>query len=294
MEARSPCIYSWLGCLLSILFAAIVLPANATATPQAFDSIKDSPFYHVAWGPYTVSVEKTGKNAVTANRCWISNHAGRVLKEINAAYILSVDYPDLAGHGHGEELCIVTAPYSNLLAKIRTYCFTRHDGLRNILAVPGQFDQASDLGEDGQEELISDDHAPLEYVADLCHTCSPPVWLALRWDGRRYTVANRRFPAAVWMEVRHKEKLLAADLVRFQDPQNEFPSKEEIVGQALGIWADLASIGQSRTARLWLLARLPPEPARSFLEGVPEVAERLARVPAQLTTDQSRVIYAPE
>ena len=282
--------------LLAGLHSAGLLAADASTQVPSFESFKTALPYRARWGEYFVSVEATGDDPRVANRLRISDHAGRVLKEINAGYIDAVDYPILNGRGGGEQLRVTTAPDNNLLANRRTYCFTRQDRLRNTLIMPCGIDQFRDLNGDGRPELLSDNPAPLEYVdgGGLCHAAYPPIYLVLQWNGEHYILANRRFPRVVRAQLNQKRKLFLEHVQEFQDQQTEGPSWDYLVGDAVGIYADMASTGQRKQACRWLLARLPSAFVRKqFLEILPTVKQRLMATPSLVTTDQHRIIHAP-
>ena len=137
--------------------------------------------YRVAWGPYTVSVEGARKHPTIGRRVRILDRKGRSLREVDAFYVGQVDFLDLDGSGVGE-LRVAAEPDNNIVADRRTFCFTRRGRLHNVLVMPSEFDRLQDLGHDGRPELLSKNWAPLEYVGDLCHACSPPIYLILRWN----------------------------------------------------------------------------------------------------------------
>lgn len=282
-------------CLAGWLLLVGLPSVNGREQTPSYEFYETPLPYRVAWGLYTVTVEATGTDEKHANRVQILDRAGRVQREINAQTVSKVDFVALDGEGR-RNLRVVTAPGNNLQAHIRTYCFTCRGGLRNVLVMPYEFDHIQDLDRDGRPEILGDNWAPLEYSGGggLCHAAYPPVYLILRWDGGRYTVANRRFPAVVRAEVAKKKKQFLKELEKFNDPQGKGLSWDYLVGDALGIWADLSLIGRQREAQRWLLPHLLHQFMReNFLEMLPGVRKRLAKLPAQVRPDQSRRLHAP-
>jgi hypothetical protein len=221
----------------------------------------------------------------------IADSSGHVLREIHAPFIDRVDYPNLSGLGSSEELRVIASPTNNTIAEIRTYCFTRRGGVRNILLMPDGFGVLRDLDHDGRPELLADDAAPLEWVDGLSHGCCPSVMLVLRWDGDRYVTANRRFQTVPLSKARkYREEFLTA-LRRFKDPQGGEVTRDDLLGPAIGYWANLATIGQQTIARRWLLTKLPEILRGAFTDSLPEVRERLAKIPEQITISQRRITH---
>ena len=95
----------WLG-LPSVHAQAGTLPYKFNETPLP---------YHVTWGPYTVTVEGARNHPMTGRRVLIADRAGRVLREIDAYFIATVDFLALDGSGV-KALHVVTEPDNNLLA----------------------------------------------------------------------------------------------------------------------------------------------------------------------------------
>ncbi len=278
-----------MGALLPTHLRAVEVSPN----PEPFRIFDHSLPYRAHWGSFIVGVEATGEDQRVANRLRIFDEAGRVLKEINASYIEAVDYPSLAGRAGLAQLQVTTAPDNNLVSERATYCFASRGTLHNILAIPGNIDGLRDLDHDGRPELLLNNPAPFEYVGGLCHAAYPPIFLILRWNGKHYHFANQRFPAAVLAQVRKKKKAFRADLQAFHDPRGSL-SWDYLVGDAIGIYADLASIGRREAARRWLLARLPSRFVRKqFREILPEVEAHMAKFPLAVTTNQRSIINAP-
>ena len=75
------------------------------------------------------------------------------------------------------------------------------------------------------------------------------------------------------------------------------PERDEVWQVDFGITQKVRPalvIGRQREARGWLLARLPSAFIRKkFLETLADARERLKELPAQVRTDQSRIIHAP-
>jgi hypothetical protein len=255
--------------------------------PARFTTSQELP-YQAHWGPYTVTVVALSRGE---QRFRVSSQEGEVLREIRAPFINLVDYPDLDGRGQFEFLRVITHPRQNTLADIRTYCFTRRGGLRNVLAMPYGFDSAHDLDGDGRPELISDSPAPLEWTAGLSHGCGPSVSVVLRWDGKRYVVANRRYRELVRTNADvYRESFLKA-VQRYEKPEADAAiSRDEILGAALGYWANLATIGEEAKAQEFVAPKLPPGMREHFLGSFAEVRERLAKVPATIQVNQRRSI----
>ena len=253
------------------------------------------PPYSAAWGGYTVTVVSL---SVVQQRFRIQAPGGEVLREIRAPFINLVDYPDLDGRHRHEFLRVVTHPESNRLADIRTYCFTRRGGLRNVLAMPYGFDTLLDLDGDGRPELISDDPAPLEWISGLAHGFDPSVPVVLRWDGKRYVVASHRFPAVARRKADAYRVELFLSLQRFREnlagDGSDSSTRDQALRAALGYWASLATLGEEQKAQPWLVRTLHPSLRDTFLESLPEVRQQLALLPSQITTDSRRKISPVE
>src|SRR4051812_40717341 len=81
-----------LGLGLQLCRAAL---ASAAEAPQPFTWESEAP-YHARWGQYSVSVALVSEDR---RRFRITDRSGNVLREIEASYVESVDYPDLSGRG---------------------------------------------------------------------------------------------------------------------------------------------------------------------------------------------------
>ena len=253
----------------------VALAALADATAGALEAFhQDTPLpWHTRWGRYDVSIDQL---ETRDQRFRITDSAGQVLREIRAPFIDEVSFPDLSGRGRSEELRVITHPEQNTLGDIRTYCFSLRPSLHRILAMRYGFQKVRDLDHDGRPELISDDPAPLEWTAGLCHACCPSVIVVLRWDGRHYVVANRRFPSVALRKAHvYRGEFLEA-LHRFQQAgEDEGPTLNDIMGPAIGYWANAATVGRQEDARRWIVARLLPAWREQFLGSLPEIQERL-------------------
>ena len=253
---------------------------RAVPTPAEYDAAP----YRARWGPYTVTVENLDELHA---RLRIQNRRGDVLREVRAVSIDTVDYPRLNRHGPAA-LRVYAQPLVNILGDRRTFVFTRAGSLRNVLVMPEGFDAVLDLGHDGRRELIVDTVAPLENVADVCHACSPDLTLALGWDGHRYVSENRRFP---WL-ARRKARFYQQKFLWARDHPDDFPDHQ--IAPAVGYWANMETVGDGRPALHWLMRKMPRWARRSFLEALPDVRARLARLPRQITVSQQRVFVVSE
>ncbi len=245
------------------------------ALPAAADKVR--------WGPYTIMVEHSDEPSA---RLRIFDGRGVMRRDIRATFI-DVDFPHLSRRGPAA-LRVVASPNSNILQDRRTLVFSRVGGLHNLLVMPDDFDAIRDLGHDGRRELVVESTA-LEYVAGVCHGCSPELMLALGWNGHQYVVQNRRFPWLARRKARfYQRKVLAA---RYGGSDEGF---DGYVAPAIGYWANMATIGRSRSARRWLMRHIPRGARQWFLESLPDVRARLARLPRQITVSQQRVFVVSD
>lgn len=253
------------------LLSVANIPAAAAPTPAPFDLDLAKLPYKAHWGSYIVSVP-------SENIVRISDSSGRALKEIRPpGAIETVDYPDMSGHGDCEEVRIVATPGNNTLADWRTYCFSRKGGLHPVLEMRGMFlDSVRALDHSARPELLVDDAGALEWIGSVSHGDCPQVRLVLQWNGRSYVIANRKFPKII----RGK-----ADWYR-QESLRAWKSKDGdgALGAAFGYWANLAMIDQEASARQWALSKLPDGLRERFFETLPEIRERLAKIPSRITS----------
>jgi hypothetical protein len=266
---------------------AVLLPtlcafARTSESPPPF-TIEDEPPYRAQWGSYVVTVTPTVfTTSGSEQRFGITDASGNPLLEIRAPFINLVDYPDLDGRHGGDFIRIITHPESNTLADIRTYCFTRRGGLRKILAMPYTFDTLRDLDGDGRPELISDSPAPLEWAAGLCHGCCPSVMVVLRWNGKHYVVATRRFPNIARRKAAEYRGEFLRVMRRFDQNGDAHASHDTLMSPALGYWANLALIGDEARAEKEILRRLPSRLREELPAVGPELRGRLAQIPKSI------------
>ena len=263
----------------AIIFGAPLLPLpSSTPIPMSYDTPLP---YKTLWGPYTVSVVRLRDN--NGDRFQILDAHGNVLREIKAPRMQEVTYLHLSGRGPAD-LRVLAFPESNIIHDRRTFVFSRVGGLHNVLVMPDGFDSVRDLGHDGRCELIADTIAPLEYVDDVCHGCSPALMLVLWWDGHRYRIQNRRYPWLARREAYHFREHLLDSL-----HDSTLPA-EARMAPAIGYWANMETVGAGRPALRWLMRKMPRSARREFLAALPDVRVRLARLPHQITVNQQRVI----
>ncbi len=283
---------------LAALLSSALLPwparaAAETVSPKPFESgalheENGTTLYDVQWGPYRVAV-------VQAAGAWmqfrISDAQGQVLREIGAFSIDHVDYPDLSGRGLGEELRVEASQMDNTLRDRRTFCFSQRGPLRNVLTMVYGFDEVRRLGRSRRSILISDDPAPLEWAAGLCHGCCPWVRVVLTWNGDGYVIGNRRFPSTVRRAARaYRVEIEKAIRGLKNSGDSTVMTRSELLGLAIGYWANLRTIGEERIAQRWLLRRLPVYYRSDFLEDLPEIRDRLDALQNELWVSQERVV----
>lgn len=269
------------------LFAfSLLMLIMASIAQTAADALPDyylTP-YQVQWGPYTIRLETlTGLQ----ERLRVLNARSDVLREVRAEEIV-IDFPHLSGHGPAA-LRVIARPQSNIIHDQRTFVFTRTGSVRNVLVMPCGFDNIRNLGHGGNRELIADDPAPLEYVADVCHACSPHLMLVLGWDGHQYKVENRRFPRLA----RRKARYYHRQLLEARDHPDAFYLDHE-VASAVGYWANLETVGAGKFALHWLMRQMPRQIRLRFLAALPNVRSRLAQLPQQITVSQQRMFVVSD
>lgn len=277
------CWYAW-----AIVVASASSLSGNTEKPKSFKLFQDHLPYKVQWGEYIVSVVSINPESY---RFTITSNDGKVQKEIKACFLDSVDFPNLSGKGENDDIRVVTSPGNNTLSNIRTYCYTRRSALRNILAMPGEFEETRDLNHDGRPEIISDNPAPLEWVGDLCHGCCPSVTLVLQWRENRYVVANRKFPLLSQQNAEDYKSRAFSAINHLEESGSV--THDDIMGPAVGYYANSALIGEGGTACQKLKEKMPPSMYQKFIAIVPDVNKRLSHIPKTITTTNSRIINAP-
>ena len=122
--------------------------------------------------------------------------------------------------------------------------------------------------------------APMELFPDLSHADDPAIVVVGELRGGRFHFTNRRYPSpSVSLAMNYRKELL------------EEPVKGPTttgLGEATGYYANLQTVGRGPEARAWLRRHLPPERWNEFAGDLPEITQRLRRLPQLVWTNDHR------
>jgi hypothetical protein len=257
-----------LVCLLSTLSSPVDArdvdahqqwPGVEARSTRLWVSVGDAPLpKRWTWNGYSVVLDKTK----TEDRLRIIDAAGITRKEMHAVFFNSIKTVQFDAHGH-TALWVEAAASSNIVQHKRTYFFQAETSLRNVLVVAGYVDHVRILPS-GQVMLATNSFAVMEWVADICHACAPNVTLLIGRHHGRFVLENRRYPQPALSEA------LAYRTAMQSSPTNDFN-----IGDAIGYYANLATIGRGREALHYIRHHLPPERWEQFRQSRAEVDKRL-------------------
>ncbi|MBW3623755.1 MAG: hypothetical protein KY468_10155 [Armatimonadetes bacterium] len=231
-----------------------VLAGTACAAPPRFTP--DRLPYRIAWGPYTVVVDrKPGIPAGDLPRQYVRilDAKGRTVKEVRDAKIGDVRIEEATGTGV-PELWIDTTS-GGMSCCLTQYLFTRDGGpVRNLLIFEGGYGNitgARDLNRDGRPEFIALNDA-LDGYEGRPHAVSPTLTRVIGWNGSRYVDQTRRFPD----RARSEGQQFRRRLWEKRRATGEM-AEEERRYAALGYYGSAVAAGEEAQAEAWLKKNAP-------------------------------------
>ncbi len=268
-----------------IALLLVAVDCRLAAQPGNYDELKLP--HKLAWGPYTVLVEKESRDEFSPERLRIQDASGKVLREVRDQRVVSVALQEINGGG-APELYVQAFSGGAHCCSLDLY-FTRDGGqVKNELLYQGDnygMVAAKDLDGDGRPEFIAGNDA-LAYFGGLSYAGSPSLTMIVGWDGKRYADLTRRFPERSRASMRrYQDEFLKA--LKSRDDFRE----ERLRASAAGCYGAALTIGTGETARQWVLARAPLSTRRWFLRSEKDLRRAVLGAPREkIRVDQSPVI----
>jgi hypothetical protein len=238
--------------MFSLMILSILVTALVPAPPYDPDKLP----YRGTWGPYTITVEKTGTEEFAPQRLRILDSQGQVVREIRDQRIMAVLFPKLFP---GDEDLRVSTFSGGAHCCSTDYFFTQRDGVRNLLifdGVNGGINAVKDLNGDGIPEILAGSDV-LAYFDDLPYAASPGMVMIVGWDGQRYVDQTAKYPQRSRAMARDAQRELLAN-VRAKGTLGE----EMRRSAAAGYYANSLVVGEGPAAWKWLLAHAPASTRR--------------------------------
>jgi hypothetical protein len=262
----------------------VLLLAALLLAPPKYDEEKLP--YRVAWGAYTVTVEKLNTGEYAPERVRILDSRGHVVREIRDQRFVEVNFDKLTGKPPFE--LHVGAFSGGAHCCFTDYWFTQEGGLRNLLIFDGGNGGVAgikDLSHNGRPEIIAGNDA-LAYFGDLSYAASPTgLIMVIGWNGKRYVDQTRRYPQEAQKAIASSRQAILEAARQPADTREETRRSG-----AAGYYAGMLTIGRGPEARRWLLKTLPMSTRTWLLAHEQELKKALAASESKIRVSQAKVL----